>query len=350
MPAHKHDAFAVRVARGEIGPVTLLVGEEALLIDECVDAIVGASVDVPMREFNLDILDGAKTDVRDVLAKASSFPMMSDRRAVVVKSFERLVAGEKARELFAAYVLRPLNSTRLVLIAEAPDFRKKPFTDLKKHADVVEFKKLYENEVPGWIVQRCRTMGKKIDLDAARLLQGYVGDSLMSIQRELEKLITFVGDRSELSVDDVSAIAGASRGFTVFDLQNAIGRRDYRASSSILRKMVESGESPQYIVVMLTRFFTQLWKFREFKQQGLSESEMASQLRMSPFFLRGYPAFLQQFTVGEVEAAFVALRTADSRMKSTGGDAATELDLLVHSIVRSRALAAATFEATDVRV
>lgn len=338
MAQHNHAEFLRRVATDQVGPVTLIHGEETLLLDECVNAVIDRTVDPGVREFNLDIIDGAKTDVRDVLAKASSFPMMAERRVVVVKTFERLVGGEKAREMFAGYLARPMDSTRLLLVAEAPDFRRKPFNDLKKSGDVVECKPPWDNEIPPWTVERAKQFKKTIGLDAARMLQAYVGDSLMSIHRELDKLSSYVGERPEITEDDVSAVAGASRGFTVFDLQNAIGRRDFRSASTVLRRMLESGESAPGIIVMLTRFFLQLWKLREMKQLRMPDAEIASALRMSPYHLRSLSAFLAQHTVREVEGALMTLRETDRAIK-TGSDVQAEMELLVYKVIRSRVLA-----------
>ena len=211
MAQHSHAEFLRRVASDQVGPVTLIHGDEALLLDECVNAVIEKSVDPAVREFNLDIIDGTRIDIREVLAKASSFPMMAERRVVVVKTFERLVSGEKAREIFGGYIARPMDSTRLVLVAESPDFRRKPYNDLKKFGDIVECKPPWDNEIPSWIVDRAKLFQKTINVDAARMLQAYVGDSLMAIHRELDKLSSYVGERPEITEDDVSAVAGASR-------------------------------------------------------------------------------------------------------------------------------------------
>jgi DNA polymerase III delta subunit len=103
--------------------------------------------------------------------------------------------------------------------------------------------------------------------------------------------------------------------------------------------MLESGESAPGIIVMLTRFFLQLWKLRDMKQQRMPDVEIASALRMSPYHLRGLAAFLPQHSVREVEEALQTLRTTDRAIK-TGGDVPAEMELLVYSIIRSRALAA----------
>ena len=102
--------------------------------------------------------------------------------------------------------------------------------------------------------------------------------------------------------------------------------------------MLESGESAPGIIVMLTRFFLQLWKLREMKQQRLADAEIASTLRMSPYHLRSLSSFLAQHTIREIEGALATLRDTDRAIK-TGGDISAEMDMMVHAIIRSRVLA-----------
>ena len=113
-----------------------------------------------------------------------------------------------------------------MLLAGKPDFRTKPFIDLKKSDIVFAFNPLYDNQVPAWISERCRILGKDVDLEACRLLHAYVGNSLRAIQNELDKLFTYLGERTRVTPEDVADVVGVTRGFTVFDLQNAIGKKN----------------------------------------------------------------------------------------------------------------------------
>lgn len=335
MPEVSFRDFQSRLERNLLSPVYLFHGEEDLLIEEGVDALIRKAVDPATRSFNLDIVYGSKTDAKSALAIASSFPMMSQRRVVVVKEFEKLAADETAKELLSAYLQRPLETTCLILIAPIPDFRRRPFTDLKKHAEVIECKPMYDNEIPAWILDRVRRQGKEIDLDAGQLLQAYAGNSLRAIQNEIEKLFLFIGDRKSISVEDVSQVVGATRGYTVFDLQNAIGRRDMKEAIRILERMLELGESHQLILVMLTRFFHQLWKVGELRSKRVSEREIATELRVPPFYVKQYLGFVTNFTAEHIEAGFKALLEADVELKSSSRDPHIVLDLLVYSLVRA---------------
>lgn len=326
--------FLTSAGRGSISPVTLFHGEEDFLIDECVRRAIETTLDEGAKGFNLDVVYASKTDVQEVIAHASAFPMMGSKRVVVVKEFEKLVTTDPAKEIFKAYLEHPLSSTCLLLVSLEPDFRKKPFTDLKKLADLVECKPLYDNQVPDWVDRRIRQQGKSADPESCRLLHAYVGNSLRALQNEIDKLFIFVGEKKTIAADDVSEVVGASKGYTIFELQNAVGRKDLREALRILHAMLEAGQSPQMIIVMLTRFFQQLWKLSELKLSRTPDAEMARQAGVNPYFLKQLVQFQSNFSSGHLENSFRVLREADTIIKSISRDKQGVMDLLIYSLVK----------------
>jgi DNA polymerase-3 subunit delta len=322
---------AVRAQR--FASIYLFYGEEDFLIDEGVQAISEHALDPGMKSFNLDVMDGSKVDAKDVVAHASSFPMMGPRRIVIVREFEKLVGAESAKEIVTAYVNRPLESTCLVLVSLDPDFRRRPFTDLKKKATLVECKPLYDQQVPGWVADRIKRLGKEANADACRLIHAYVGNSLRSLQNEIDKLLIFVGDRKEITSEDVATVVGASKGYTIFELQNAIGRKDTKEAVKILERMLTLGQSPQMIIVMLTRFFNQLWKLSDLKHRRIPDSEIAREIGIPPYFVKQYLEFRSNFTTDQIEQNFKSLLEADTVLKTTMRDAHLVLDILVISLI-----------------
>jgi len=295
--------------------------------------IISNVLDEGTKGFNLDVVYGSKAEAKDVVGHASSFPMMGARRVVVVKEFEKLATTEVSKEVVAAYINNPLESTILILISLEPDFRRKPFTDLKKHAELVECKPYYDNQVPGWIGDRIRHLGKDANVEACRLMQAYVGNSLRSLQNEIDKLFIFIGDRKQVTVEDIAAVVGATKGYTIFELQNAIGRKDSKDAVKILERMLEGGQSPQMIIVMLTRFFTQLWKLSDVRARRLSEQEISREIGVPYYFVKQYVEFRSHFDGDQIERNFKLLLEADTVLKSTSRDPHIVLDLLIVTLI-----------------
>ncbi len=321
------------VEKKNFAPLYLFVGPEDFLIDEGVRLIVEHALEPSMRSFNLDVMYGSKSDVKDVVAHASAFPMLGKRRVVIVKEAEKLAVSDTDKEVLAAYLQRPLESTSLVFVAPEADMRKKPFTDLKKYGNLIECKPMFDSEVPGWIAGRIKEMGNEVSDDACRLLQAYVGNSLRVLHSEVEKLITFIGARREIKVEDVTAVAGATKGYTIFDFQDAIGAKDMRIAMRILEKMLQSSEQPTRIIIMLTRFFTQLWKLQELRLKRSPDSQIASVIGVPSYYVKKYIEFQSHFSPEQIERAFRALLEADTTLKTISRDPKLVMELLVYELI-----------------
>jgi DNA polymerase-3 subunit delta len=69
-------------------PVYLLHGEEEFLLEMALTDILDALLPVDLRALNLDVVGCGEVDGREIAARASSLPMMGDRRMVVAKNIE----------------------------------------------------------------------------------------------------------------------------------------------------------------------------------------------------------------------------------------------------------------------
>jgi DNA polymerase-3 subunit delta len=323
------DSLVADLREGNIAPVYLLHGEEEFLRSEAVDLVVSTVLRDADRSFNLDVLHGAATDAPSLIACASTFPMMCERRVVVVHDIDRVSGGEQ----LISYFDTPSPGTVHILTAGKPDLRKKLFLALKKNAVVIEFKKLYENQVPAWIERRSRGQGYPMDPDAARLLAEYTGNSLRDIQNELEKLYVYAGTGRSVTLDDVRTVTGISKEFNVFELQKAMGAKNKQRSMEILERILDQGEQPTRILWMIGRYYIALRKLSELKKKGAPASEQVAALGTKPYWLKDYAASLEYYTDAEIERAFLEIAQAELQLKTTSHEPKQILQCMTASLM-----------------
>ena len=321
--------FSIR--EGKFNPVYLFLGNETFLIDETVKLIIDLAVEASVRSFNVDVLYGGDMDTKTVVGFASSFPMMADRRVVVVKEFDNL--GNK--EAIVSYIERPSPSTILVLIANRPDFRQKLYQTLSAHSTAVEFNQMSENGILHWITNRVEKLGKRITPEACQVILMLVGRSLREIQNEIDKLCIFVGSNESIDVDDVNSVVGMSKQYNIFELQKAMGRKDMPRAMEILNGMLDSGESAIGMVVMLMRYFQKGWLLQELQGRGASDYQLASDVQVSPFFVKDYLIAAGAYSSLGLERCFKALLDADEMLKSSPTDPKLVMTLLLHRCLDS---------------
>ena len=308
----------------KLAPVYSFYGEEDFLIDEAVESLMAEVLPQESRSFNLDVLYGNEVNARDVVAHANSFPMGADYRVVILREYDRLDDGE----ILQSYVQNPSPTTVLVLISKKAD------AAIRGKTAAVDFRRLYESELPAWITERGSLNEKRVSREASDLLLMYVGASLRALDNEIEKIAVYVGDRKAIDVEDVAAVVGVSKTHNVFELTKAVGNRDLKRSLEILERMMEFGEYPPLMVAALTKHFMTLLKLTEAKRRKMSEAEIASFTRLPPRRVGEYLDQLRQYSPAALEKSFAPLARADEKLKFTSEDPRSVMTVLLHELIR----------------
>ncbi len=162
-------------------------------------------------------------------------------------------------EQFEALLMQGLPAGNcLILTAEAVDKRKKIFKVMDKAGVTLHF-----GEIKGEAATR-----ETLKLEAQKLL-GRSGKSLVpaawialgkktgfqlrSSLNELQKLISFTGDRSVIEEKDVEAVVGKTREDSIFDLTTALAEKNATAALSSLKALLDQGTHHLMILTMISR-------------------------------------------------------------------------------------------------
>lgn len=324
-----YDDLATAFRHGNFKPLYFLYGEEGFLMDELQTLLIEHALQPHERDFNLDVIFGPEAEAPAVLAQCAMYPMMAERRVVVVRGFEKL--GENRS--FQAYAERPNPSAVVLLLCgNKPNLAQHPYRALKQHAVWAEFKPLYDRQVPGWIAQRLKSKGYRPEGGAAQMLAEAVGTDLRTAAAEVDKLITYVGETKTIAEDDVIHAAGHSREHNVFELQKAIGAGEHARAMEIVDALLSQASNRAgeglLIVSVLAGYFTKLWKLSACLSRRMPENEMARHIGVSPYFLKEYLASLRRFGAPQIQRAFETLLAADAELKGgTARDARLTLTL-----------------------
>lgn len=194
----------------------------------------------------------ASAELSDVLDELRTAPLLAQRRIVIVRDADDFLL--KHAESLEKYLASPARTGTLILLVESwppkmPKTKGQTGKDVsaavkslagvvRKVGELINCSAPSASAVPGWISQTAQARGKQMAPQATRLLAEWVGTDLATLDGEIAKLAIYVGDRKEISVSDVSAVAVAAAGVKPFALTNAIDRRNTRAALTALSAMM----------------------------------------------------------------------------------------------------------------
>ena len=221
--------------KGNFKPVYWLEGEEPYFIDEVMQYAEHKILSESEAGFNLTVFYGKDADWATVINACRRYPMFADKQVVLLKEAQQMRDIEKLE----GYVENPLPSTVFVVSYKEKKLmqRTKFAKILKSKAEVLTTKKLYENQLPEWTNNIVQSAGLTITQKALLLLVDHIGNDLSRIQNEIEKLSINLNGRKSISEDDIENYIGVSKEFNVFELQDALAKKNITKAKFLLHKV-----------------------------------------------------------------------------------------------------------------
>ncbi|MDR0547111.1 MAG: DNA polymerase III subunit delta [Dysgonamonadaceae bacterium] len=317
-------------------PVYLFQGDESYYIDHLTDLLLESVVDESERDFNQTVVYGLETDVATVINACRRYPMMAERQLVVVKEAQNL----KNIDDLSHYVKNPLNSTVLVINYKYGklDGRKKLTGEIAKAGIVFESKKMYDNQVPGFIVNYLKDKQIGIETQTAQILTDYLGNDLSKITNELDKLaITLPAENKRITPEIIEKNIGISKDFNNFELQRAIAFGDVLKANRIAQYFEQNQKNNPYILTLnvLFSFFSNLM-ICHFEQNKSKENLMPILGIRSAWDprLNDYMDALRRYNAFKVMDNIALIREYDAKGKGFENPATPAGKLLIELIYK----------------
>lgn len=306
------------VKAGNIKPIYLLHGDEPYYIDVVADYLENNIVAEENKDFDFSVLYGGDVKMQDVLAAVSSYPMMSDYRLVVVREAQQI--REKDYDLLQMYAKKYNPKAVLVLCCKHKkiEAKKAYYKEIQKVGVVMESNKIYDNQVPTFIVNYVRERQKDIKDQAAQMLSTLVGPNLVLLATECDKLIlSLKGDEKTITEDMVQKIVGMNREFNVYELLNSVAAKDVQKANTIALLVGGDKVELPMIVVTLFNFFQNLMVYFKYCR-NLDDNSASAKMGIKPFFVRQYRDATTKYNGFQVLKVISILREYD--LKSKGVD------------------------------
>jgi DNA polymerase-3 subunit delta len=269
--------------------VKLIHGTDEYLVSHNARKAVNALC--PEREQTLSLetvngdvktIDEAVTSLKTCIGALRTIGLFGGQKTVWLRDvsiFKDAVISknEKVKELLgqlADDIKRGLqNGQNLIISAPGVD-RRSVFYKTCEAAGAVEAYDLPEQDYKKKPVIRERAQALfakvpcRINAGALDLFLEKVGTDTRQLVMEVEKLTLYIGDRKEITVEDVKAITSSSAEAIAWDFTDALGERRLDEALKILRQLIFQGEAPIGIMFAVESLYQNLMQYRAYIDQG----------------------------------------------------------------------------------
>ena len=318
------------VENGIFSPIYILMGEEPFYTEELCSLIMEKALEPHERDFNQHIFYGADADIESIISLCCEFPMMAQRRVVVIKE------GQLAKKIEDLEKYLPIISPTTVLVVcingKSLDKRSKFYKEICKKGVVIESPKIREDRMPQWICDYFASRGLRIDNEGATLMAEYAGNDLRKIKRETDKLTKTISPTEKtITVAHIEKNVGISREYSITELTNALAVRD---AGKAFKLAYYFGESPKTYPLPKTLGFL-FFFFSKLEQLHATSSANKSSIESTAKMMRlfgPYIAASRSYSLSKTMKIIAYLREYDIKSKNGTSGSATEGELLTELI------------------
>ena len=368
--------------KGSSSNFTAVIGNDDLRVKDAALKLARELTPPDGGDFGVDTIDGVAENaehcakiVRATLDALQTLPFFGGEKLVWLKNANFLAdsqvgktnAALEGMEAILDYVEKTnAPDVKFLLSATAVDKRRTAWKRIQKMADLRAFDKPdtsktgWEDEVMPVVERRALELGVSFDEDALHALVQLAGEDTRQLDSEVEKLALYCGERTRVTVRDVHTMVPLNRAGVIFEVGNAIGKRDLRRALELVRKLVAQGQNEIGILLgaivprvrslmlandLITRhprlprgnyssFIGALDKLSVVETAHLPKKKDGSGIN-------GYPIFLAleeaaRFKSSELRTALAACLDANTKLVTTQIDAQLVLERLLIGMLGTR--------------
>ena len=313
-------------------PIYFLCGEDQYTIDLALDAIEKAVTPFVLSDFDKEVISAEKNQsLTQVLDLAFSFPFGGGKKLFIVKNFEKF---SDKKEL-VGFIKNPPEFTILVFTQaeKISDPSKDPYSSLLARRVLFEARIATGEELIDWVLKKSKQHGINFSRDLAQLLVDIVGEEKTLLEMQFQKLLNYLSDKEKVTTEDVVRLASPTKEYSIFNLQDAIGKGNKSKAVEVAYNLLDSGMEIVAIINMLSKFVLTVSQIMELMRSGINDNEAARLAGVSWGYYVNCKKASYMLDDERLLNASRALLNADVATKTSSADPKTVLLILVSEML-----------------
>ncbi|MCP5002683.1 MAG: DNA polymerase III subunit delta [Planctomycetes bacterium] len=277
----------------------------------------------------------------NIFGELGTTSMFGEYKLLIVENADNFLESNQQKLLKSMEI--SFGSNCLVLIVESLDKRRKIVKALNGRQGIhIECHKLYDRPAPWergraeydseltkWIVLHSRKCKKVMNQKTAFFLLEKTGNELAIIDKQLDVLSLYVGDRKQITEEDIRNVLGVGHREKIYHLLDAVGGKDFFGAMKIVNLMFDSGMETERnniifdenvialtMISALHKRMKELWKTLRILDKGGGEKDVLEKTSQNRLFVGRIVRQAGNFVEGEMPDKWKHMLEADLLCKT----------------------------------
>ncbi|MBQ7974163.1 MAG: DNA polymerase III subunit delta [Clostridia bacterium] len=289
-----------QLSENKLQNLYLFFGEETYLIDLNISRIAQLVPHMDFPDFNRISLNGSDCSLREIAESIEAFPMMTDRKLVIIKDSGafRGKASAELREFYTEKINNLTDDTVVIFRESEVDKRSAVYKAAQKAGWTGEFSHLDDIDLITWVMREAKLLNRKITRENAALLISLTDRGLQTLKNELEKLAGYTEE--EITAPSINKLTSRTLEAKVFDFCDCMMEKNSGKAIAVLEDLKTGKESPYGILYMLFSTFSKMLKAQILAERNEPYDGYAGELGVPRFSVKKYIDGAKKFSRQEL--------------------------------------------------
>tara|TARA_A100001037_G_scaffold306813_1_gene355992 strand:- start:3898 stop:4872 length:975 start_codon:yes stop_codon:yes gene_type:complete len=265
---------------------------------------------------------------KEIIDRLTITDLFATKTLFILKNPQQLKG--KVNDDLLEYCKFPNENNILVLTND--DWTKKAafLTQIEKLLDPIDVQTPFSSKLKKWANYFFKERQKSVHPTIINITVEMAGDSLMHLQNEIDKICLWVGDRDDITLNDIEKFSGWKREYQRWEFLLAFGEKDYERTLSLGKTIITSNDSMISLIYPLTAMFQEMLYV---KMKNGTFTDSRSYMPIPPSVKKKIPQFSKGFSRKKLEFALNQLGQIDKRKKTTISSDETELIQFIGHVI-----------------
>ncbi|GEM_PF-2347322 len=260
-------------AKKSPSPIYIFIGPHPIVLS-IIEELIEVILPDEQRTTNLEVLRGEEITFSTIVGAFNSPSFFGGKRIFWIR-ISRL-----NKELLDWLKKGSFSSKDKILIFELENLdldkkERETFKEISNKTVVIDFSLDTRHDIKQIIYSWVKEYGKNIEFKAINAFCEQVGNQdLVAIKNEIEKLISAIGDKPNITLEDIENIVVRHRQEALFELTQAIGEKNFSKCLTSFYWLVDQGIHPLAIISSLSIYVKRLCLIREAIEETILKKDI----------------------------------------------------------------------------